>query len=93
MGIFLLKIKIIRYLETIRIGAFKRHQQITQNLIFSKRINCYFKYNSIFVYKIHLEKNFNFFVVLISVTISAQKVDLDRFYFDVSYHALKSLCL
>jgi hypothetical protein len=46
----LLKIKITPYLETIKIGAFKRHQQITQNLIFIKN-NCYFKCNSIFVYK------------------------------------------
>jgi hypothetical protein len=33
-------------------------------------------------------KNFNFLLFLISVTISAQKVDLDRFYFDVSYQQL-----
>jgi hypothetical protein len=35
-----------------------------------------------------MKKTLIFFVVLVSVTISAQKVDLDRFYFDVSYQQL-----
>jgi hypothetical protein len=33
-------------------------------------------------------KNFNFLLFLISVIISAQKVDLDRFYFEVKYQQL-----
>lgn len=35
-----------------------------------------------------MKKTLIFLLFLISVTISAQKVDLDRFYFDVSYQAL-----
>ncbi|MGZ9677130.1 hypothetical protein [Flavobacterium sp. GNP001] len=35
-----------------------------------------------------MKKTLIFLLFLVSVTISAQKVDLDRFYFDVSYQAL-----